>query len=347
MKFEFDSQYTINFMEKLLNTPSVTGYTKNAIDLVRNELKALGVESFTTNKGGLIATIKGTNEEEQRTISGHIDTLGAMVREIKSNGYLRLTPIGGYMWNSVEGEYCTIITDDSQEYTGTILLTKPSTHVTRDGRTLAREEKNMEVRIDENVKSADEVRALGIENGNFVAFDPRCVVTDSGFIKSRHLDDKVNVATILGVVKYLKEANITLPYTVNIFITNYEEVGHGASYGTPEKTVEFVAVDMGCIGEGLKGSEEKVTICAKDSSGPYDYELRKKLQGIAKEHNIDFCVDIFPHYGSDASAALRSGSNIKHALIGPGVHASHSMERTHREGVLQTAQLLFYYLVSK
>ncbi|QOR36038.1 M42 family metallopeptidase [Clostridium sp. 'deep sea'] len=347
MKFEFNPTYTINFMQKLLNTPSASGYTKDAIELVKNEFKTLGIDSYLTNKGGLIATIKGENDEQQRTISGHVDTLGAMVRSIKAGGTLRLTPVGGYMWNAIEGEYCTIITDEGKKYTGTILFHKPSTHVSRAGRTEKREEHTMEVRLDEKVKNADDVKKLGINAGNFVCFDPRCVVTESGFIKSRHLDDKVNVATILGVAKYIVENNIKLPYTLNMFITNYEEVGHGASYGTPQKTVEFLAIDMGCVGEDLNGSEYEVSICAKDSSGPYDYELRKKLQNIAKDNGVDYCVDIFPFYGSDASAALRAGANIKHALIGPGVHASHSMERTHTDGVVNTAKLLFHYLVSK
>ena len=347
MLSNFNLGYTVDFLEKLLNTPSPTGYTEQAIALVEKEFKALGIATRKNHKGGLIATIPGVNDEEQRTISGHVDTLGAMVREIKGDGRLRLTQLGGYMWNAVEGEYCTIITDSKQQFTGTIMTTSPSTHITRTAKDLPRVEENMEVRLDEKVQLAVDVQKLGIGVGDFVAFDPRCVVTPSGFIKSRHLDDKASVAVIVGVVKYLLENKITLPYTLNIFITNYEEVGHGASVGTPNKTVEFLAIDMGCIGDGLNGSEEKVSICAKDSSGPYDYNFRKKLVEIAKANQIDYCVDIFPHYGSDASAALRAGADIKHALIGPGVHASHAHERTHTAGLMNTAKLLLNYLVSK
>lgn len=340
--------YTMDILKKLLNTPSPTGYTKEVMAIIQEELDKMGVSYSLINKGGLVATIKGKDDIKQRTISGHVDTLGAMVREIKSDGTLRLTNLGGYMWNSVEGEYCTVITDEGKRITGTIMTKSPSTHVYgKESKETDRVEKNMIVRLDAVVSNAEEVRELGIENGNFVAFDPRHTVTNTGFIKSRHLDDKASVAVMLGVINQFVDEKTTLPYTVNMFITNYEEVGHGASYGTPEKTVEFLAVDMGCVGGGLQGSEQKVTIAAKDSSGPYDYDFKLKLIDIAKNYDVDYCVDIFPHYGSDASAALRAGSNIKHALIGPGVHASHAWERTHMDGLTNTYKLLYSYLISE
>jgi putative aminopeptidase FrvX len=340
--------YTIEVLQKLLTTPSPTGYTKEVMEVVEKELNGLGIEYKLINKGGLVATVKGKNDSIQRTISGHVDTLGAMVREVKSDGTLRLTNLGGYMWNSVEGEYCTVITDDGKKVTGTIMTTAPSTHVYgSESKEMDRVEKNMVVRLDALVDDDKDVRELGIENGNFVFFDPRYIETETGFVKSRHLDDKASVAIILGVIKNILDTKTQLPYTTNIFITNYEEVGHGASYGTPEKTVEFLAVDMGCVGGGLQGSEQKVTIAAKDSSGPYDYEFKKKLIKLAKDNDINYCIDIFPHYGSDASAALRAGTNIKHALIGPGVHASHAWERTHRNGLENTYKLLKSYLLSE
>ncbi|MFP4456293.1 MAG: M42 family metallopeptidase [Clostridia bacterium] len=338
----------MSILEKLLNTPSPTGYTKEVMTIIQEELNNMNVDYKLINKGGLVATIKGENDNEQRTISGHVDTLGAMVREVKSDGTLRMTNLGGYMWNSVEGEYCTVITDEGEKITGTIMTKSPSTHVFgSESKETDRVEKNMIVRLDAVVENAEDVRKLGIENGNFIAFDPRHIVTDTGFIKSRHLDDKASVAVMLGVIKQFVDDKTTLPYTLNMFITNYEEVGHGASYGTPEKTVEFLAVDMGCVGGGLQGSEQKVTIAAKDSSGPYDFDFKLKLIDLAKKNEIDYCVDIFPNYGSDASAALRAGSNIKHALIGPGVHASHAWERTHKDGLINTYKLLYSYLLSE
>lgn len=349
MNFEsFDMDYTIDIMKTILTTPSPTGNTEQVLSKMQEAFEHFGLTTQRIHKGGLIATLKGRCDDVQRTVSAHVDTLGAMVKEIKSSGRLKLTNLGGYMWNAVEGEYCTIMTDEGKTYSGTILTTKASTHVYgAKARELPREENNMEIRIDEKVKSKEDVLALGIEVGNFVSFDPRTEVTASGFIKSRHLDDKVSAATLVGVVKYLVENKIELPYTTNFFITNYEEVGHGASYGIPKQTKDLLAVDMGCVGDGLNGSEYIVSICAKDSSGPYDYTFRKTLKKLAEENNIDYCIDIFPHYGSDASAALRAGNNIRHALIGVGVDASHAYERAHIDGVWQTAKLILAYLLSE
>lgn len=341
-------EYITRILQKILNTPSVSGDTSEATELVAAEFDTLGLNIAYTQKGALIATLKGADDDTHRTLSAHIDTLGGMVREIKANGRLGLTNVGGYMWPSVEGENCRVKTSAGKTYTGTILTTKASTHVHGgEAAKLDRKEANMELRLDEMVTNAEEVRNLDIEVGDFVSFNPRTQVTSSGYIKSRHLDDKVSIAIILGAVKYLVENNIALPYTTHFFITNYEEIGHGAAVGIPAKTREFLAVDMGCVGDGLQGSEHAVSICAKDSSGPYDYGLRKKLVSLAEQHNVDFKVDVFPYYGSDASAALRAGADIVHGLIGPGVDASHAYERTHVEGMLNTVRLILAYIQSK
>ncbi len=346
---QVDLKYTMAIMEKLINTPSPSGYTHEAMAIVEKELKALGIPYRYIHKGGLIATLKGKDDEKHRTVSGHIDTLGAMVREIRSDGTLRLTQIGGYMWQAVEGEYCTVRTDDNKDITGTIMTSKPSVHVFggEAARNFERSEENMYVRLDAIVKSAEDTRKLGIENGNFVFFEPRFQVTDTGFVKARHLDDKASVAIILGVLKQVLAEGKEIPHTTHFFFTNYEEVGHGAAYGTPEKTVEFLAVDMGCVGGGLAGDEQKVSIAAKDSSGPYDYHFKLKLIELSKKNNIDYAVDIFPFYGSDASAAMRGGANIRHGLIGTGVQASHAWERTHMDGIRNTFLLVYHYLLSE
>lgn len=340
-----NKKYVIDQMVALLNTPSPTGDTDKAIDLVEKSFNELGIETNRTKKNALIATIKGKNDEEHRTLSAHVDTLGAMVKEIKSNGRLKLTQLGGYPWNAIEGEYCTISTLDHGEYTGTILLNQASSHVhgskVNDAK---RSGDNIEVRIDERVKDKKEVEDLGISVGDFVYLDTRTQVTKSGFVKSRHLDDKACVACILGIAEYLVKNNITPEYTTNFFISNYEEVGHGSSASIPSKTVEFIAIDMAAPGDGQESSEYAVTICAKDSSGPYDFELRKRLTNLAKENEIDYKIDIYPFYGSDASAALRAGWEIKHGLIGPGVDASHSYERLHEDSVYATIELALKYL---
>lgn len=344
----FDMQYCIDKLVKILNTPSPTGNTKTVMDIVENEFKELKIDTYRTKKGALIATIKGENDDVHRTLSGHVDTLGAMVKEIKGNGRLKITQIGGYSWNTIEGEYCVVETSNGKEYSGTILTTKASTHV-HGGETskIERNENSIEIRLDEKVKSAEDVSKLGISVGDFVFLDPRTTITESGFIKSRHLDDKAGVAAILAVAKYFKDNNLTPKYTTHFFISNYEEVGHGASASIPEKTAEFIAIDMAAPGDGQTSDEFSVTICAKDSSGPYDLELKNKLVEIAKQNNINYKIDIYPYYGSDASAALRAGWEFKHGLIGPGVDASHSHERTHKDAIENTIKLAINYLLAE
>lgn len=341
-----NEKYILDRLEALLNIPSPTGDTEKAIVFVEEEFKRIGISTRRNNKGALIGTIKGINQEKEVTLSGHVDTLGGMVKEIKSNGRLKITQIGGYVWSTVEGEYVVIETMAGNQYTGAILTTKASSHVHgSETDEIKRNMDNMEIRIDEKVSSKEDVLKLGINVGDFVFFDPRTTITSSGFIKSRHLDDKAGVAAILAMAKHLVENNIIPNYTTNFFISNYEEVGHGASASIPENTFEFIAVDMAAPGEGQTSDEFSVTICAKDSTGPYDFGLRKRLVELAKEESLNYKVDIYPYYGSDGSAALRSGNDIKVGLIGPGVDASHSFERTHIEAIKNTVQLGIAYLI--
>jgi len=342
---EFNMDYVIEKLVSLLEVPSPTGNTEKAIDFVEKEFNKLNIPSYRTNKGALIATIEGKNKDKEITLSAHVDTLGAMVKEIKTNGRLKLSQIGGYVMDTIEGEYVYIESSQGKIYTGTILTTKASSHVHgKETQEIERNTDNMEIRLDEKVSSKEDVLKLGINVGDFIFFDPRVTVTDSGFIKSRHLDDKAGVACLLGMAKYLVENNIKPKYTTNFFISNYEEVGHGASAGIPEKTFEFIAVDMAAPGEGQTSDEYSVTICAKDSSGPYDLSFRKKLVKFAAENNLNYKIDIYPYYGSDGSAALRAGYDFKVALIGPGVDASHSYERTHKEALENTIKLGILYL---
>ena len=255
---------TKELIKQLVSIPSPSGYTEKVIQYVENIFNDLGVESKRNNKGGLIATLPGKNQEQHRMLTAHVDTLGAMVKEIKSNGRLRLDLIGGFRYNSIEGEYCTIHTSSGKEFTGTILMHQTSVHVYKDAGKAERNQENMEVRIDAKVKNEEDVRALGIEVGDFVSFDPRVELTDNGFIKSRHLDDKASVAILIQLIKRLKEENITLPYTTHFLISNNEEIGYGGNSNIPEETVEYLAVDMGAIGDGQATDEYTVSICAKD-----------------------------------------------------------------------------------
>ncbi|MFC2947199.1 M42 family metallopeptidase [Virgibacillus sediminis] len=333
-------------IKELVSIPSPTGNTQKAVKFVEDYLNDLGVETKRNRKGGLLATLPGRNNTEHRMLTAHVDTLGAMVKEVKNNGRLRLDLIGGFRFNSIEGEYCEIQTTKGDIFSGTILMHQTSVHVYKDAGEAKRNQENMEVRIDANVDSAEDVRELGIEVGDFVSFDPRVQLTENGFIKSRHLDDKASVAVLLKLIKRLKEENIQLPYTTHFLISNNEEIGYGGNSNIPSETVEYLAVDMGAMGDGQSTDEYTVSICVKDASGPYHYELRKHLTEIAENHQIGYKLDIYPYYGSDASAAIGSGHDIIHGLIGPGIDASHAFERTHESSLANTEELLYHYIQS-
>lgn len=331
------------FGKEILNIDSPSGYCDDVIHYVENKVNELGYKTNKTKKGNLEIYVDGKNNEKTIGLCAHVDTLGLMVRSIKSDGTLAFTNVGGPIIPTLDGEYCRIITRDKKVYTGTILSLSPAAHVFEDSKTRERTCDTMAIRIDEKVKNKEDVITLGIQNGDYIAIDPKTTITDSGFIKSRFLDDKISVAIIYDVLKQLKEKDITPAYNLIITISTYEEVGHGGSYINP-KVDELLAVDMGCIGKDLACSEYDVSICAKDASGPYDYHMTTKLINLSKENNLQYAVDIYPYYSSDASAALRAGQNIKAALIGPGVHASHGMERTHSEAIENTIKLIMLYI---
>ena len=334
--------YVVSFLEKIVNIPSPSGYTKEVMKAVEQEAASFGYASEYNKKGGLVITVPG-RDKEVLGLSAHVDTLGAMVRSITSSGMLRMVSVGGYTMESIEGMYCKIHTRTGKTYTGTMLVKSPSVHTYDDARTMDRVINNMEIRLDEVVHSAADVEKLEISAGDFVSFDPMFTYTKSGFIKSRHLDDKASVAVLMGVLKDMSESGFVPEKTLKLLISNYEEVGFGASW-VPQDVTELLAVDMGCVGDDLNGDEFKVTICAKDASVPYDYDMTNRLIAIAKERNLQYAVDIFPHYGSDVGAALKGGNNIRGALIGQGVHASHGVERTHVDGLEQTLKLIEGYI---
>ncbi|XMB72387.1 M42 family metallopeptidase [Mycoplasmatota bacterium WC30] len=333
--------FILDFAKKVLSIPSPSGYTRKVIDYIEESASNLGYSSERTNKGNLIIDVKGKTDKVLG-LSGHVDTLGAMVRSITSDGNLKFTTIGGPIWPTLDGEYCQIKTRDNKTFTGTFLSTSPASHVYKDASTKTRTPDNMIVRLDELVKEKKDTEKLGIAPGDFIFFDPKTIITASGFIKSRFLDDKISVSILFGLLKYIKDNNIIPDSQLKIIISTYEEVGHGAA--SIPKLDELIAVDMGCIGEDLSCTESQVSICCKDSSGPYDYDIISKLVKLSKDNKIDYATDIYPYYGSDVSAAYRGGHDIKGALIGPGVHASHGMERTHKLAILNTLNLLINYV---
>lgn len=344
---DIDTTFLIDFLSNLLNTPSPTGYAEKAIALTEETLSAFPQLKLVRNrKGALLAEWKGEREDTPRALTAHADTLGAMVKEIKSNGRLKMTMIGGYAWNTVEGEGVQVFASRGEPVRGSILLSKSSSHVYgRQVSETKRDEDTMEIRLDARTASAEETRALGIEVGDFVAFDPRVELTN-GFVRSRHLDDKACVACIAAAVKAIHDAGLQPKQRTHLHISNYEEVGHGASVGFPPDLAELVAVDMAAIGEGQASDEFHATLCVKDSGGPYHYGLSQKLRQLAEENEIAYKVDIYPYYGSDAEAYWRAGGDAAIALIGPGVDASHNYERTHTEALLATTQWILAYLLS-
>ncbi|QGR00027.1 M42 family peptidase [Paenibacillus psychroresistens] len=338
--------YVVNILEKLIGIPSPSGYTDSIVEFLQQELNTFNMASQRIQKGGLLVTVAGSDSSKHRLVSAHVDTLGAMVKEITDKGKLKLSLVGGFTYNSIEGEYCQIHTLDGRIYTGTIHLSKTSVHIHRDTNLIERSQENMEVRLDEQVKSLDEVKELGIQIGDFISFSPRFVKLDNGFIKSRHIDAKAPVACLLAILKDFSENKVVIPYTTHFFFSNNEEIGFGANSNIPEETVEYVAVDIGICGIGQASNEFSVSICAKDSGGPYHYELRKQLVQLAIEQNIGYTIDIFPNYGSDATSAMHAGYDVKHGLIGPGVDSSHAMERTHQDSLENTSKLVRAYLLS-
>ncbi len=341
-----DLKYTLKKTVELLAIPSPVGYTHMAIEWVRKELESLGVKKYNiTKKGALIAYVKGKDSNYKKMISAHVDTLGAVVKKVKKNGRLEITNVGGFAWGSVEGEHVTIHTLSEKTYTGTILPIKASVHVYGDvAREMLRTEETMEIRIDEDVKTDQDVFKLGILQGDFVSLDPRTRVLENGYIKSRYLDDKLCVAQILTYLKYLKDNKLKPRTDLYIYFSNFEEIGHGVSV-FPEDLDEFIAVDIGLVaGEDAHGDEKKVNIIAKDSRSPYDYTLRKKLQEAADKNKIQYTVGVHNRYGSDATTAILQGFDFKYACIGPNVDATHHYERCHNDGIVETIKLLIAYL---
>ena len=335
---ELYADYAWDRSAALLGIDSPSGFTAKAAEWVKNEFESLGFDAKITTKGGVLVDLGG--EEDGLLLEAHMDTLGAMVSQIKGNGRLKLTALGGMNANNAEGENVRVYTREGKVYEGTCQLCNASVHVNKDYDGAKRSWDTVEIVLDETA----DTKELGIRVGDIVCFEPRTRRTQSGYLKSRFLDDKLSVGILMGLAKFIHDEKITLKRHVYLHITAYEEVGHGGSASVPADITEAISVDMGCVGDGLNCTERQVSICAKDSGGPYSYDLVGKLIAAAEKTGADYAVDIYPYYGSDVEATLRSGYDIRHGLIGPGVYASHGYERSHMEGVLNTLKLLHGYL---
>lgn len=336
----------VDFLVKLLNIHSPTGYYHEAIDFVRQQFDELGMlEISQTRKGALLMKLKGASSDHPVALTAHADTLGLMVREIKGDGRLTVSKLGGLTLPGAENENVTIRTCENKRIRGTFTIINPSSHVNAEITHIERTEKSMEVRLDAKTSSKAETEALGIRVGDFIFLDPRVEVTETGFIKSRFLDDKASVACIYGALLAIKAAGLTPPQDTYIQIANYEEVGHGGAAGIPSEIVELLAVDMGAIGEGQNSDEYSVSICVKDGGGPYHFDMNNKLRRLAEQNAIPFKTDIYVFYSSDGSAFWRAGGDAKVGLAGPGIAASHSYERTHKDSILHSTHLLARYIL--
>ena len=337
-------EYMIEQARNLISIDSPSGYGAEVTEYLLKEFERLGFHAYRTVKGGVVADLGGEDADDAILLEAHCDTLGAMVHEIKADGRLKMTNIGGMQPNNAEAENVRVITKFNGIYEGTCQLVNPSKHVNNSYVKTERNWDTIEIVLDEDVSSRADVQALGIMPGDYVCFEPRFRVTDSGYIKSRFLDDKLSSSILMGYAKYLKDEGITPKRRVYLHFTIYEEVGHGGSASVPAGVTEAWSVDMGCVGKGIQCTERQVSICAKDSGGPYNYDVVKRQIELAKENGIDFAVDIYPYYGSDVEATLKAGNDIRHGLIGPGVFASHGYERSHKDGVENTFRLIKAYL---
>jgi len=335
----------VSRIQALCVIPSPTGFTAGVEKYLLDALSHMGYQPIHTPKGTVVCHLGG--EGNPLLLSAHVDTLGGMVRSIKSTGRLRYTQIGGYNDNTIENENCLVHSRNGNTYSGTVQSTKASSHVYGDTTDVKRSDETLEIVVDEVVHSAEDVKALGISAGDYISWDTRTVVTESGYIKSRHLDDKASSGVLLAMARMVKEGEITLSRSVYLMFTVYEEVGHGASSFLPKDLRDMIAVDMGCVGDDLTCDETMVSICAKDSAGPNNYELTNELISLAKEKNLRYAVDIYPSYSSDTATALKAGLEARHALVGPGVFASHGYERTHKMGIENTLKLLCGFVQKK
>lgn len=344
-RININTDYMNQVLADLIQTPSPTGDTEWVISLVESELDAMGITAIRTHKGSLVAKLDGLRDDRPRALSAHVDTLGAMVSQIKANGRLKLTALNGLEWNAVESEGLSVQTRQGRQIRGSLVLANGAVHVNREVMTTKRDQESLEVRLDERTSSSEETRVLGIEVGNFVYFDPRFERSESGFIRSRFLDDKACVACMLAALKSLRDAGVTPAQRTHALFSVHEEVGHGGFDGLPNDLAEYLVLDMACIGAGLQGDEYHCSICVKDAGGPYSRRLTEKIRTIADQAGIDLKPDIYPFYSSDGTAYWRSGGAAEVALIGPGVDTSHCYERTHTDALNDTSTIVAEYLL--
>lgn len=344
---KIDIEKILENTKKYLAIPSPTGFTQRAVEEFEKEAKSMGFKTFKTNKGALMVEVEGKNNSKSKVITAHIDTLGAMVKCIEPDGKIRYNRVGGGCFGQVEGENATIISRKNGEFRGSIMPDVASTHIYgQPGANVERNQDNMYFRLDEKISKRSDVQNLGIGVGDYIYMDTRFEVTDTGFVKSRYLDNKLAVAMVLELLKMIERQDINLEYKTYFYISNYEEAGHGISY-LPEDSFEMIAIDIGIVGDRQNSDEYSVSIAAKDKKTPYNYEFRNKLVDLCEEKGIGFKVDLYNFYSTDSTQAMHQGKDINFSSIGPGVNSTHHYERTHIESIDNTMKLLIAYIEAK
>lgn len=347
-RLPIDEEYLHDALLELLRTPSPSGRTDAVMQIIGDRLAALGLPVRLTRRGVLRATLAGDRQDTSRAVVVHADTIGAMVKRLKPNGRLEVVPVGTHSARFSEGYHVTVFPDDlTQFFTGTVLPLKSSGHsYGEEVDTQGVGWHQVEIRLDEQVSSAADVAALGIQVGDFVALDAAPQITPAGFVKARHLDDKAGLAACLAAVKALADTRAPLAVTGHLLVTIGEEVGMGATHGLDDTVAELVAVDNGVVGEGQASREDTVNIAMLDSTGPFDYHLTRRLISLCDEYDLPYQRDVYRFYRSDAAPAIESGLETRTALLGFGVESSHGHERTHLDGLRLLAELLTLYLQS-
>ena len=344
MKYELQEGFFLDCLEELLKTPSPVGYDVAMKPVLERYAAEFGQKVWYDNKGTAYITLEGLDNSKTVMVSTHLDTLGLVVRRIEPDGTILVRNMGALNFHSAEGETVTIFTRDGRSYTGLLTVCSHSIHVFDDCREMPRDEHHMMVLLDERVCCKADVSRLGIRNGDLIAIEPRFEVTPSGFVKSRFLDDKAAVACVFAMMKAMREQGLKPRYRTVIGFTYMEEVMLGGNY-IPQEISEAVALDIGCIGPDQDGTEYGVSICAYDNNGPYNWELTTRLVHLAEKLGCDYAVDTFRHYGSDCSAAIKGGCNVKVGVFGMAVTCSHGRERTHMDGLRNTYNLLLGYVL--
>jgi len=347
LRAAWDEAAAVDLLLRLLATPSPTGFAEPAVALLASELDAAGIAWERNRKGDLRWRVPGVGRAPVRALAAHVDTLGAMVKEIKPDGRLRMTHLGGFDWTTVEGAEVLVHREAGAPISGTVVNVKQSTHVHGPAlRELARTDAHMEVRLDALVDRADDVVALGVAVGDAVSFDAAPRRTEAGFVKGRHLDDKACVALQIVLARAFASTGVRPAGDLVFAVSTFEEVGHGGAALVPPDVEELLVLDMAAVGLGQTSRETGVTLCVKDASGPYHVGLGRHLRRVARDAGVDLAVDVYPFYASDGSSAWRSGGDLRVALVGPGVDASHAFERTHVRALSATYDLLVAYALS-